>query len=94
MTYSTQYKATDRMIFGINTTELNRNFNISFAAKTQGGKYAKTRMLTGRQLVELISSQVNGEATLFNLIEKLEDLDKDSFRRAFRSLGRIYFNYK
>ena len=80
-------KPTDRLVFGVNTTRLNREFIITFRPKNADGTLGKKRFLTGRQLCELLGDTT----TLANIIRRLENAHDVRMTAKLRATGEIKF---
>ena len=88
MTLTSQLKTTDKMFFGkFNGTALNREVRIRFYEKNSDGTYKRNRLLTARQMFELL-----GEERSQDVIIRFMRCHDDDFGRSFRSLGKIEFS--
>ena len=82
-------KSTDRIIKGYNSTALNREMIIRFRAATPEGYASRSRLITARQLIEMVTDK-----SMSTLWDKLNNCTDDQLIRKIRGFGAFEFVWR
>ena len=82
---------TDALLYGVNTTRLNREFIIRFRELDDNGNLKRARLITGRQFVAMLAEK---KETLCKLVDKLNGLREDRLYRKLRGTGQFEFVWR